>query len=303
MSHANPIRLSLRRAVLALPLLCATALVLPGSGAISNPSSFAYHLRIVRFAGAEAPAGAGFGCSQACGTPVILPAGEAWGTTEQLAALAGLLRGERADPVTGFLVRPEPDGTCRFEGTIYPGETWARLAFTASAPDTPEGAHDIRLEVAGLDEERPALAEAHVLVRTDRTVAIASPSPLHGEWIVVAVTPLDSEAAVDRIRRGGVEDVVPIDGTMAPPQRVLKVDPVYPKAARDEKRTGKIVLQAVIDTEGIPRAIQVLGVPDGCEDMAAACVEAVGQWRYVPAKRNGKPVAVYFTIQVEFSLG
>jgi outer membrane biosynthesis protein TonB len=33
-----------------------------------------------------------------------------------------------------------------------------------------------------------------------------------------------------------------------------------------------------------------------------AAIHAVAKWRYHPATHNGKPVSVYFTILVEFSL-
>ena len=39
------------------------------------------------------------------------------------------------------------------------------------------------------------------------------------------------------------------------------------------------------------------------ESFAEAAVEAVRQWRYEPArKERGRPVSVYFTVMVEFTL-
>ena len=81
-------------------------------------SQVAYHLRVVRVTGATAPRGAGLGCRRFCGTPIILPSEEAWGTPEQLAALARVLGGARADAVTGFLVDAGKTGEARFEGTL-----------------------------------------------------------------------------------------------------------------------------------------------------------------------------------------
>ena len=33
-----------------------------------------------------------------------------------------------------------------------------------------------------------------------------------------------------------------------------------------------------------------------------AAIEAVGQWLYEPARENGEPVQVYFTVVVDFRL-
>jgi len=50
------------------------------------------------------------------------------------------------------------------------------------------------------------------------------------------------------------------------------------------------------------RAPMVLSVDPGLEDLAASAVEAVEQWRFRPGTRDGTPVTVYFTIEVEFRL-
>jgi periplasmic protein TonB len=43
----------------------------------------------------------------------------------------------------------------------------------------------------------------------------------------------------------------------------------------------------------------VKGLPLGLSESA---VEAVKTWKYEPSRRNGVPVAVYFTLTVSFSL-
>lgn len=299
----------------AILLASGVCLGIPGSEGDSGSSSsevespgrerFVYHVRIVRIAGRAASAGAGYRCSGPCGTPIILPSDEAWGSQGQLSALAALLRGERADAVTGFIIQPAADGASRFKGTIYPGETWALLRFEAMAPKGDGEAHDIRVEIEAASGDGGAqspLAEAHLLVRTERTVAFASPSPIPGEWIVVAVTPLAPAAVLDRLNRAADAAAVTIDPETEGPERIRTVDPVYPPAARAEKRSGRIILQAVIDTEGVPRAVTVLRLTPGCEDLAAASVDAIEQWRYKPATLRGEPIMMYFTVQVDFSL-
>jgi len=82
-----------------------------------------------------------------------------------------------------------------------------------------------------------------------------------------------------------------------------KVDPVYPEAARADKVEGSVILQALILIDGTVSEIELLRAsrPDypGFEE---AAIEAVRQWRYEPALKDGVPVDTYFTIYVEFKL-
>ena len=116
------------------------------------------------------------------GWPIIAPSEEAWGTPEQLTALAHALGGERADAVTGFIVQPGLDGEARFEGTVYPGEAAVRVSFEARPPAEPGAPHDLQLVVLPLGGGIP-LAEIRVLAGTDRTVAVAAPCSSAWTWL------------------------------------------------------------------------------------------------------------------------
>jgi len=81
-----------------------------------------------------------------------------------------------------------------------------------------------------------------------------------------------------------------------------KVTPEYPELARVARVDGQVILQAIVRKDGSVGDVSVIRVnrPSlGFEDMATA---AVLQWRYEPALQNGKPVEVYFTVVVDFSL-
>lgn len=53
---------------------------------------------------------------------------------------------------------------------------------------------------------------------------------------------------------------------------------------------GAVVqLEFVVDVDGKPAAFSVKSAPD--DALAAVVVEAVKQWRFLPAATNGKPVA------------
>jgi protein TonB len=84
------------------------------------------------------------------------------------------------------------------------------------------------------------------------------------------------------------------------PVPILRTAPVYPEVARRMKIQGTVMLRAVIDTTGTVTNVQVnKGLGFGLDEAAAG---AVRQWRYDPATRNGRPVAVFLFVEITFSL-
>ena len=91
-----------------------------------------------------------------------------------------------------------------------------------------------------------------------------------------------------------------IGGGVSPPTVVFKVEPEYSEEARKAKFQGTVVLFVVVDEKGNPkdlRVIRPLGL--GLDQKA---IEAVEKWRFNPGKKDGKPVPVQATIEVNFRL-
>jgi TonB family protein len=87
---------------------------------------------------------------------------------------------------------------------------------------------------------------------------------------------------------------------ISPPVPVEKKDPEYSSEARINHFQGTAVLSVVIDQDGRPRDIvMVRPVGMGLDQKA---VEAVRQWRFEPGRKDGQPVAVLATIEVNFRL-
>jgi TonB family protein len=80
---------------------------------------------------------------------------------------------------------------------------------------------------------------------------------------------------------------------------IHKVNPVYPREARQERIQGTIILQARISKEG---KIVDLNLVSGPPELAPAAIGAVQQWRYRPYLLMGEPVEVDTQIQVNFQL-
>jgi len=97
--------------------------------------------------------------------------------------------------------------------------------------------------------------------------------------------------------QGAVIDVGP---GISPPQVIFQPDPDYPMAARKRKQQGTCVLALVVDENGRPRDVHVIRSVNKVLDQNA--IDAVTQWKFKPALREGKPVAVRTSVEVGFRL-
>jgi len=91
-----------------------------------------------------------------------------------------------------------------------------------------------------------------------------------------------------------------IGGGVSAPVPIYKVEPEYSEEARKAKFQGTVVLSIVIDEKGLPTTFKVvrpLGL--GLDEKA---IEAVQKWRFLPGKKDGRPVAVMATVEVNFRL-
>lgn len=80
------------------------------------------------------------------------------------------------------------------------------------------------------------------------------------------------------------------------------VGPRYPRGPRIGKDPGTVVLETVIRRDGSIGEICVLSADPSGLGFEEAAIEAVKQWRYVPAKRDGEPIAVRFVVRVDFAM-
>src|SRR3984893_10919310 len=100
---------------------------------------------------------------------------------------------------------------------------------------------------------------------------------------------------------GGVGGgVFRVGGGVSAPRVVYQPDPEYSEEARKAKYQGTCVLWLVVGPDGKPRDIRVarsLGL--GLDEKA---IEAVKTWKFEPAMKDGKPVAVQINVEVSFRL-
>ena len=91
-----------------------------------------------------------------------------------------------------------------------------------------------------------------------------------------------------------------VGGGISAPRAVSTPDPEYTEEARLAKTQGTCVLWLIVDETGHPRNIRVVrGLGNGLD---AKAVEAVEQWRFQPALKDGRPVNVQISVEVGFHL-
>lgn len=87
---------------------------------------------------------------------------------------------------------------------------------------------------------------------------------------------------------------------ISPPTLVREVRPIYTDEARRQGIEGDVILEIVVRSDGSVGSIRVRRSLGGGLDQRA--IDAVRQWRFNPAKRNGAPVDVAVEVSVEFKL-
>ena len=83
------------------------------------------------------------------------------------------------------------------------------------------------------------------------------------------------------------------------PEAVTKVAPTYPEDARREGIDGTVLVQALVLRDG---AVAETRVMKSIPALDAAAVDCVRQWRFKPALKDGRPVAVWLAVPIRFSL-
>ena len=94
--------------------------------------------------------------------------------------------------------------------------------------------------------------------------------------------------------------VFKVGGGVSAPKKIYDPDPEYSEEARKAKYQGTCVLYLIVGPDGKPRDIRVLRTLGlGLDEKS---IEAVRTWRFEPAMKDGKPVAVQISVEVEFHL-
>jgi len=94
------------------------------------------------------------------------------------------------------------------------------------------------------------------------------------------------------------EEVYDLGPGITSPRIIKQVNPEYSESSRGVRVNGAVLLALVVTSKGWPKDERVIRGID--EELDRAAVEALKQWRFAPARKNDKPVAVHVIIEINF---
>jgi len=154
-------------------------------------------------------------------------------------------------------------------------------ALAAEAPNSASSAVIMNL-YAGLLEQQGRLVEANAIRNESDSILKAQANQSNSS----------SQSASS--------DVYRIGGEVTAPVLLSKVEPEFSADARIAKYQGMTLLSLDIGVDGLAGNVRVMrGLGFGLDQKA---IEAIRQWRFKPATKNGQPVKVAANIEVHFRL-
>jgi len=91
-----------------------------------------------------------------------------------------------------------------------------------------------------------------------------------------------------------------VGGGVKGPVVIYQAEPEFSEEARKAKFMGVVTVSIIVGADGKPQNVHVTrGVGMGLDEKA---IDAVKQYRFKPATLNGKPVAVYLNVEVNFEI-
>ncbi len=96
------------------------------------------------------------------------------------------------------------------------------------------------------------------------------------------------------------EPVRKVGGGVTAPKVIQTSEPEYSKEAKKAKFKGIVLVNLIVDANGLPQNVHVVrGVGMGLDQKA---IDAVKQYKFKPAMQDGKPVPVELNVEVNFQI-
>ena len=152
--------------------------------------------------------------------------------------------------------------------------------FTASVKN---GTTPLKLKISQSEPEQGCGDNSHTVFRTDVSIPVADLPKVTGD-----------------LTEKTSGEIFKVGNGVSPPRVIHHVEPEFSKEARKHHHQGTVVVRATVGTDGRihdPHVTRSLGW--GLDEKA---IEAVSQWLFDPAVKDGQKVAVYVDIEVNFRL-
>jgi len=128
---------------------------------------------------------------------------------------------------------------------------------------------------------------------------LLTPATLFAQQSIPTPTP-QSTAPADRPTQTSPPDeqVFHVGGDVKKPKALQIVDATYSKDGLKNKISGNVEVYIVVDKSGTPTRLRIVhGLGYGLDEEA---LQAVRQYRFQPATRDGQPVCVELYVDVKF---
>ncbi len=120
---------------------------------------------------------------------------------------------------------------------------------------------------------------------------------------IVAETHRGADAAQREASSGTTDAESPeIAGQVTPPAALTKEGIDFPASLSFAMKSGQAVIALLIDAEGRPHAPRIHGSSSQNAVFLYSAMDGVRTWRFRPATYQGKPVAVTYTLTVNYRL-
>ncbi len=93
------------------------------------------------------------------------------------------------------------------------------------------------------------------------------------------------------------ETVYDLGPGITPPRVIKQTAPLYPDG-RGVSASGSVLIGLVVSSKGLPKDPHILKGVD--KDLDQSAVDAVKEWRFAPAQKDGKAIAVRVSLQIKF---
>jgi len=160
---------------------------------------------------------------------------------------------------------------------------------TQTEPSQPPSGDDAKPDPAGSDSSAGASAPPPP-PSPESVFPAALPTP--------ETAPRAPEGKPAPVKEG---DLVPMAEVDTAPVPIKKVAPLYPAIAKMRRVSGQVTVKILVSETGKPLEINVVSVnPPSNLGFDKAAVEAIRQWEFQPARKEGVRVKTWFIIPIPF---
>ncbi len=192
------------------------------------------------------------------------------------------------------------------EPKILPN-TATPITVSIIAPPIPE----IKPEAVIVPIVKPLEVIKNPIVQAKKIVERIQPveSPMQPIFEATTEPVEQKEASVEEVAEPAVvkpaANPAPVEEKIEPPKfgvaYLNNPEPEYPKMAKRAGEEGRVLLRVLVSAEGLADTVS-FEKSSGSERLDKAAIDAVRNWKFVPARKGGQALSAYVIVPINFSL-